>query len=761
MRSGASCASSSPTATCASSPTTPRATSSARATSSTTCASPTRAWAASRRAPRPVRRVGFVYDTEERLIAIENEHGHVYKFQLDAAGRVEVESGFDGIRRQYQRDKAGRVTKVYRPASLETKYAYDPAGRVVGVEHSDGSAEAYAYRKDGELVEAKNDAATVKLERDLLGRVVRETVGDDWIASEYNALGMRVRLRSSKGLDQRIERNAVGQMTGVRAARRARERRRGRCGRAFTDGDVWEARVTRDVLGLEIERQLPGGVRARWQRDAIGRPTQQEITVAGEFRRAVHYTWEVNDRLRMVVDAARGPVRYEHDALGNLAAATYEDGRVDLRMPDAVGNLFRTQARTDRKYGPAGQLLESREPDGRVVTYEYDPEGNLVRKTERDPEPARFRCRVSAATPPLRPRLDLPLERRRHAHQGRSPRRRDRDLHLRRPRAPPLQDLPRPHHQMDLGRRRPPARVGRRPRRRRFIRPPGALADVAVLDELAARRRRFERAAKPSQGPPSDPSRPPNPPPPPSPSGAPAPPSPAPPKIRSPGSSIPRASPPWPSSSATPATRSSPTTSARPTAMYDAAGAEVWSATIDAYGDLRNVTGTRTACPFRWPGQYEDAETGLYYNRFRYYDPNAGGYIAHDPLGLRGGLRLQGYVSDPAFEEDPLGLSCSREKPRIEDGNLREGWVHIDARHVAGNHPRGPGDLFAPGTTRAELQEAAEYLVEKGTRISDPAERLQSLEKRMKVNGRRDRVRVVVDSQDGNRVISIFPVRSE
>ena len=86
----------------------------------------------------------------------------------------------------------------------------------------------------------------------------------------------------------------------------------------------------------------------------------------------------------MVVDAARGPVRYEHDALGNLAAATYEDGRVDLRMPDAVGNLFRTQARTDRKYGPAGQLLESREPDGRVVTYEYDPEGNLVRKTEVD-----------------------------------------------------------------------------------------------------------------------------------------------------------------------------------------------------------------------------------------------------------------------------------------------------------------------------------------------------------------------------------------
>ena len=65
-----------------------------------------------------------------------------------------------------------------------------------------------------------------------------------------------------------------------------------------------------------------------------------------------------------------------------------------------------------------------------------------------------------------------------------------------------------------------------------------------------------------------------------------------------------------------------------PTAMYDAAGAEVWSATIDTYGDLRDVQGDRAACPFRWPGQYEDPETGLYYNRWRYYDPQAGGYCS-------------------------------------------------------------------------------------------------------------------------------------
>ncbi|WP_424050825.1 RHS repeat-associated core domain-containing protein, partial [Prevotella melaninogenica] len=53
-------------------------------------------------------------------------------------------------------------------------------------------------------------------------------------------------------------------------------------------------------------------------------------------------------------------------------------------------------------------------------------------------------------------------------------------------------------------------------------------------------------------------------------------------------------------------------------------------------GDLRNIKGIRDFIPFRQLGQYEDDETRLYYNCFRYYDPRIGNYISQDPIRLRG-----------------------------------------------------------------------------------------------------------------------------
>jgi len=101
----------------------------------------------------------------------------------------------------------------------------------------------------------------------------------------------------------------------------------------------------------------------------------------------------------------------------------------------------------------------------------------------------------------------------------------------------------------------------------------------------------------------------------------------------------------------------------RPVQVYDEHGTLVWQADNDIYGNLLNLRGDRQFVPFRQLGQYEDEETGLYYNRFRYYDPNGGSYISQDPIGLAGGNpTLYAYVSDVNYWNDVLGLTAEEYK---------------------------------------------------------------------------------------------------
>ncbi|MDF7647059.1 DUF6531 domain-containing protein [Erwiniaceae bacterium L1_54_3] len=77
--------------------------------------------------------------------------------------------------------------------------------------------------------------------------------------------------------------------------------------------------------------------------------------------------------------------------------------------------------------------------------------------------------------------------------------------------------------------------------------------------------------------------------------------------------------------------------------------------------------------PLRYQGQYYDAETGLHYNRFRYYDPDVGRFVSQDPIGLNGGLNLYQYAPNPLNWIDPLGLQkcdpLDRNEWKITKGN--------------------------------------------------------------------------------------------
>ena len=95
----------------------------------------------------------------------------------------------------------------------------------------------------------------------------------------------------------------------------------------------------------------------------------------------------------------------------------------------------------------------------------------------------------------------------------------------------------------------------------------------------------------------------------------------------------------------------------RPVQAYDEHGTVVWQADYDIYGNLLNLKGDRKLVPFRQLGQYEDEETGLYYNRYRYYDCNTVTYISQDPISIAGGLNVYAYVHDSNTLTDILGLS--------------------------------------------------------------------------------------------------------
>jgi RHS repeat-associated protein len=74
---------------------------------------------------------------------------------------------------------------------------------------------------------------------------------------------------------------------------------------------------------------------------------------------------------------------------------------------------------------------------------------------------------------------------------------------------------------------------------------------------------------------------------------------------------------------------------------------------ISVKSDLK----VRSHIDFKYQGQYEDSETGLYYNRFRYYSPESGTYISQDPIRLEGGMpNMYSYVVNLNSLTDPLGL---------------------------------------------------------------------------------------------------------
>jgi RHS repeat-associated protein len=102
-----------------------------------------------------------------------------------------------------------------------------------------------------------------------------------------------------------------------------------------------------------------------------------------------------------------------------------------------------------------------------------------------------------------------------------------------------------------------------------------------------------------------------------------------------------------------------------PQILSDEKGEIAWNAEYKAWGEAQVVISEAAKeaginNPIRFQGQYFDEESGLHYNRHRYYDPEIGRFISSDPIGLMGGLNTHAYAPNPTGWTDPLGLASQK-----------------------------------------------------------------------------------------------------
>ena len=367
----------------------------------------------------------------------------------------------------------------------------------------------------------------------------------------------------------------------------------------------WTAKWLRDSVGLEAERHLTGGVHVTTRRDRFGRETYKSVGARNveQFRR--RYTWDMGNRLLVARDEISGRVaRYDYDEFDNLISAEYErGGEVErlYRVPDRMGNLFETRERDDRRYDAGGRLAEDREH-----FYHYDCEGNLVFKEFKE-----MALRGNVIAPINKERLETELGIRFRAfgtgwrYDWQS------DGMLARVVRPDGKEVSFAYDALGCRIRKTYAGTTTH-----FVWdgnvPLHEWTETAESEESEMVTWLFEQDTFVPAA-----------------------------KLVANGECFSIIS----------------DYLGTPLQAYDKQGNKVWEQELDIYGRQRKRPSA--FIPFKYQGQYEDAETGLYYNRFRYYDPNGGSYISQDPIGLAGNNpTLYGYVFDSNIEIDPFGLDC-------------------------------------------------------------------------------------------------------
>ena len=152
-----------------------------------------------------------------------------------------------------------------------------------------------------------------------------------------------------------------------------------------------------------------------------------------------------------------------------------------------------------------------------------------------------------------------------------------------------------------------------------------------------------------------------------------------------------------------------------PREMTDKDGNLLWFGNYTGWGRLKEETKVTDSAyqPFRLQNQYADRETGLHYNFFRYYEPDAGRFVNQDPIGLEGGKNFYSYSSNTTKWIDILGLCVKEDEKKLNEtmaphkGKRNAPSIMVAAYTATGLiEVASNGDI--PGKIAPELQELAD-----------------------------------------------------
>lgn len=551
----------------------------------------------------------YHYNAESEFAGVTNSQGRNWRYEFDHCGRVSREVHYDGRCYDYRYDMAGQLVLRRAPDSAELHYHYDALGRLSRVEalreHGEREGDThFVYDAAGRLLRASNADAVVEYEWDALGRVVCERVNGEAIESRYGEAGQReaiAGLLAPLGLDWeqgRLAQLTVGSKQPLQFAhdQQGRERvRQSEAGFALTQG--WSA------TGLLLSQSLvpasgavPDTLSRHYQYDALDRLVGVNDSHWGE------QGWKLNGNGQVVAERSkRGHERqarlFGYDSELNLCELSHI-------LPSDGQPLSSQQAQAEplRRYDTAGRVSQIGPNQ-----YRYDKCGRLSEKVVSRPgfrpQTTQFEWdgfdRLQRVTLP-----DGSRWRYRYDPFGR------RIGKEREGQVSQLTAITRVHYRWDgdqLVQQQSYQADGNAARQVQWVYEPGSFRPLAQW-EACEQDERLHYIVTDVAG------------------------------------------------------------TARELCSEE--GNIVWRGEQLLWGNHRadaipqqlrrflgDAANEEIYCELRYQGQLYDQETGLYYNRHRYFDPELGQYISSDPIGFAGGLRPQGYVRNPLEWVDPLGLA--------------------------------------------------------------------------------------------------------